>query len=51
MINEYYNLTGWEVQLATPTQNQQSHILTSIDTYLHAKTIKYQLISSREIDS
>ena len=51
IIKESCNLTRWEAQVATIKQNRQSHMLPSLDGYLHAKHLRVPLIPSRDINN
>lgn len=49
LIKKYYNLIGWETQMATATQKWYSPALPSLVEYLHPKKLKYWLAISGDI--
>ena len=50
IIKESCNLFRWAVQLTKPKQKGESHMLHSLDDYLHAKNLRDWLIPARDID-
>ena len=41
MIKDSYDLIGKEAHLAYPAKKRLSHLLPSLDDYLHAKNLRY----------
>ena len=49
MIEESWNPIEPEARLGSPNQKWKSHMLPSLDEYLHAKNLTYHLIPSKDI--